>query len=75
MYFHYKTQGGQERSKILFVNYTSENAKTKDKMVYTSSKSYLRNKLEGADVDIQGNDLDDIKEVEVLDTIRRKFKD
>lgn len=74
VYFHYENRS-QPRTKILFVTYTSENAKTKDKMVYTSSKSPLRMKLEGADVDVQGNDLDDISEAEVLDNIKRKFKD
>jgi len=71
---HYENQG-QARTKICFFTYSSENAKTKDKMVYTSSKSPLKNKLEGCDVDIQGNDLDDVKEVEILDSIKRKFKD
>jgi len=73
--YHYETTGGHPRTKILFVSYTSENAPTKLKMIYTSSKSPLKMKLEGADPEIQGNDLDDIKDAEVLDHIRRKFKD
>jgi len=75
VYYHYESAGGHPRTKILFVSYTSENAKTKEKMIYTSSKSPLKMKLEGADLEIQGNDLDDIKDAEVLDNIKRKFKD
>jgi len=75
LYYHYSSAGGHPRTKILFVSYTSENAKTKEKMIYTSSKSPLKMKLEGADLEIQANDLDDIKDSEVLDNIKRKFKD
>ena len=75
MYYHYQSSGGHPRTKILFMSYTSENAKTKLKMLYTSSKSPLKMKLEGADLEIQGNDLDDITDATVLDHIQRKFKD
>jgi len=75
VYFHYTTQNDQPRTKILFMSYNTEEAPLKQKMVYTSSKLALRNKLEGADVEINGNDLDDIREAEILDHIRRKFKD
>jgi len=75
LYYHYESTGGHPRTKILFVSYTSENAKTKEKMIYTSSKSPLKMKLEGADLEIQANDLDDISNSEVLDNIKRKFKD
>jgi hypothetical protein len=75
VYFHYETDSGQSRTKILFVSYTSENAKTKEKMLYTSSKSPLKMKLEGADLEIQANDLDDVSLTEVTEQIKRKSKD
>jgi len=74
VYYHYETTTGQPRTKIVFVSYTSANAKTKERMIYSASKSPLKMKLEGADLEIQG-DLDDVKDAEVLDNIRRKFKD
>jgi len=75
VYFHYATDSGHPRTKILFVSYTSENAKTKEKMLYTSSKSPLKMKLEGTDVEVQANDLDDVSHAEILDKIKRMFKD
>lgn len=73
VFYHYRTSEGNPRTKIMFVTYTSDNAKTKDKLVYTASKQPLRNALEGIDVDIQANDLQDAAEEEIKEKIQRKF--
>lgn len=66
--------GTTKRSKIVFITFIPENSKIKHKMLYTASKQELKKKLEGADPEIQANDLEDITVEAVKADIQRKFK-
>lgn len=52
---------GVQRSKVLFVMYVDDDAhKLKDKMMYASTKATLIKALDGINVEVSANDLDDL---------------
>ncbi|KAF5360671.1 hypothetical protein D9756_004989 [Leucocoprinus leucothites] len=52
----YESEGGGRRNKIVFIAWTPDNAKIKQKMVYASSKDALRKSLIGIAVEVQASD-------------------
>jgi len=60
------TLNDMQRKKLVFVLWAPENAKVRQKMVYTSSKNALRQKLVGIGVDLQANDYSGLEIDEVL---------
>ncbi|KAG0041785.1 cofilin, partial [Gryganskiella cystojenkinii] len=68
--FDYSTSEG-ERSKIVFISWSPENAKIKAKMTYSASKDALRKALNGVGVEIQGTDFDEVAHESILERIRR----
>jgi len=55
----FTTTEGVRRNKLVFITFCPENAKIKNKMVYSSSKDTLKNKLIGI-LDVQANDASDL---------------
>ncbi|KAG9298211.1 hypothetical protein G9A89_002699 [Geosiphon pyriformis] len=60
----YELPGGEgKRSKIIFFLWNAPGSKIRERTLYTSSKAYLRHKLNGVAHDQQINDLDDFATV------------
>jgi len=55
----FTTGEGVRRNKLVFITFCPENAKIKNKMVYSSSKDTLKSKLIGI-LDVQANDASDL---------------
>ncbi|KAJ1950667.1 cofilin [Linderina pennispora] len=64
-------QGEGKRNKILFVAWSPDQAKIKNKMLYASSKDALRKKLVGVATDVQATDYDEVSYESVLDKASR----
>jgi cofilin len=68
----YETVDGQPRNKICFFMWSPENAKIKQRMVYSSSKDALKKALgEGLGKEIQANDHGDLDFKNVMEIIRK----
>eukprot|EP01114_Cavostelium_apophysatum_P006652 TRINITY_DN18071_c0_g1_i1.p2 TRINITY_DN18071_c0_g1~~TRINITY_DN18071_c0_g1_i1.p2 ORF type:complete len:140 (-),score=37.73 TRINITY_DN18071_c0_g1_i1:115-534(-) len=67
--FEFSVEGGQ-REKILFVLWSSDQAKTKSKMLYTSSKDAIKKKLNLMSNDIQATDAAEIDYNVVLEKVK-----
>eukprot|EP01106_Pelomyxa_sp_JSP_P015248 TRINITY_DN5169_c0_g1_i1.p2 TRINITY_DN5169_c0_g1~~TRINITY_DN5169_c0_g1_i1.p2 ORF type:complete len:153 (-),score=73.88 TRINITY_DN5169_c0_g1_i1:185-604(-) len=66
----FKSEDG-DRSKLVFVLWAPDTAKTKPKMIYTSSKGDLRKSLVGIGVEIQATDRSEIDLEAVLDKAKK----
>jgi cofilin len=67
----YKLKDGQNRTKLVFFLWSPENATTKQKMVYTSSKDALKRALVGVGKEVQANDHGDLEWSSVLEILLR----
>jgi len=67
--FQFSTPEGGNREKILFVLWSSDNSKTKSKMLYTSSKDAIKKKLNLMSNDIQATDAAEIDYKVVLEKV------
>jgi len=67
--FEFSVEGGN-REKIVFVLWSSDNAKTKSKMLYTSSKDALKKKLNLMGGDVQATDASEIDYNTVLERVK-----
>jgi len=64
--FEYETESDGKRSKIIFINWAPDTAPIKSKMVYAGTKNELKKSLVGLSIEIQGTDLGEVDEGEVL---------
>ncbi|KIM70447.1 hypothetical protein SCLCIDRAFT_1206578 [Scleroderma citrinum Foug A] len=62
---------GAKRNKICFISWAPDNAKIKQKMVFTASLSALRRSLEGIGTDVQATDYDEVSYASVLEKASR----
>jgi len=68
----YKTKDGQPRNKIIFIMWSPEKAKIKQRMVYSSSKDALKKALgEGIGKEVQANDHGDLDWGNIMEIITR----
>jgi len=67
--FDFKYPDGRENNKIVFVFWTPDNAKTKSKMIYASTKETFKKTLVGLGIDMQATDMGEVDVKEVLDKI------
>jgi len=72
--FEFTAPEGGKRNKILFILWAPDSAKTKPKMLYTSSKADLRKKLVGIATEIQATDMAEIDYDSVLEKAARDVK-
>ena len=70
--FDYSFVGGdgQVHSKIVFINWAPDVAKVKSKMMYASTKDFLKSNLEGLSLEFQGSDMDEVEESVVGEAVR-----
>ena len=64
--YEYTTESDGKRAKIVFINWAPEGAPIKSKMVYAGTKGDVRKAFVGVSVEIQGTDLSEVDEQEVL---------
>ncbi|MFC8385987.1 actin-binding ADF family protein [Nocardia sp. NPDC057272] len=69
--FKYDVEGGT-RKKIVFVDWTPDTARIKEKMQYISAKDAFRKSLDGIQIDIRGTAYDEVSYESVLDRARRQ---
>lgn len=67
----YKLKDGQTRQKLVFFLWSPEGAAIKQKMIYTSSKDYLRKALVGVGKEVQACDYGDLDWENVLEILLR----
>ncbi|WFD34123.1 cofilin [Malassezia cuniculi] len=71
--YDFEYQKGDEgtRNKIVFVSWSPDDAKIKQKMLYASSKEAIRKALVGISTEIQGTDLSEVTYETILDKVSR----
>lgn len=71
--YDFEYQKGDEgtRNKIVFVSWSPDDAKIKQKMLYASSKEAIRKALVGISTEIQGTDLSEVAYDTILDKVAR----
>jgi len=69
--FEFEAADSGKRNKILFVSWSPDSARVKDKMLHSSSKDALRRCLVGIGAEIQATDISEISYDTVLDRVRR----
>ncbi|KAF8628666.1 hypothetical protein AX15_003796 [Amanita polypyramis BW_CC] len=67
----FEKEGAGKRNKLVFVSWSPDDAKIKQKMLFASSKDALRRSLVGISVEIQGTDLSEVALEAVLDKANR----
>jgi cofilin len=69
--FDYETDTDEgKRQKLLFISWTPNGAKVKQKMVYAGTRGDLKSKLPGIQIDLQATDLSDIEESLVASKVK-----
>jgi cofilin len=68
--FEYTTESDGKRAKIVFVVWAPETAPIKSKMLYAGTKNDLKKSLVGLSIEIQGTDLSEVDEAEVLSKLK-----
>jgi len=63
-----------KRSKIVFVNWAPETAPIKNKMLYAGTKNDVKKCLVGISIEIQGTDMAEVDEQEVLSKLKQISK-
>jgi cofilin len=69
--FEFTNEEGNLRNKLLFISWSPDNAKIKDKMVSASSRDALRRPLQGIAIEIQGTDYSEVAHETVLEKAKR----
>ncbi|MFD5505004.1 actin-binding ADF family protein [Streptomyces sp. NPDC127061] len=71
--FEFEKDGSGKRNKLVFVLWSPDNARVKQKMVFASAGDALRRSLEGIHEDVQGTDYDEVSYEAVLDKVARRL--
>jgi len=69
--FQFEKEDGGKRNKLVFVSWSPDTAKIKQKMIFASSRDAIRRSLVGIAVEIQGTDLSEVAHEAVLDKANR----
>ncbi|KAH9480826.1 cofilin [Psilocybe cubensis] len=69
--FEFEKEGAGKRNKIIFISWSPDDAKVKQKMVFASSRDALKRSLNGIAVEIQGTDFGEVAFESVLDKANR----
>lgn len=70
-YIRYNDKDNCPREKLVFIYWNSDNAKTKDKMTYSSTKESLRKAMSTASQPIQASDKDEFEYKLIVDSVSR----
>ncbi|KAF9452930.1 hypothetical protein P691DRAFT_133180 [Macrolepiota fuliginosa MF-IS2] len=69
--FEYEAEGGGKRNKLVFISWSPDTAKIKQKMVFASSRDALRRSLVGIAVEVQGTEVSEVAFEALLDKAKR----
>ena len=67
----YQSEDGSDRNKLVYIQWSPDVAKIKNKMLYTSSNQDLRRALVGIAVGVQATDAAEIDEAAIVDKVKR----
>ncbi|KAI9894838.1 MAG: cofilin [Vezdaea aestivalis] len=67
----YKMEDSGIRQKIIFIAWSSDEAKVMEKMLYSSSKEAVRKALNGIGAEVQANDQDDLEKESIIDRLKK----
>lgn len=67
--YKYTLEDGAKRDKLLFIHWAPDTAKTRDKMVYASSKDAIKKELIGV-VEIQANEISEVDESVIKEKVK-----
>ncbi|KAL1405124.1 cofilin [Vanrija albida] len=71
--FQYELPGGEgTRNKLVFVQWSPDDANVRNKMIYASSKDALHRRLEGIHIDVQATDYSEITKESILERANRR---
>ncbi|KAG8927137.1 cofilin [Tulasnella sp. 419] len=70
--FEYDKGDEGKRNKIVFVSWSPDNSRIKQKMVYSSSKEAIRRGLVGIGAEVQGTDTSEVGYDAVLEKVNRR---
>jgi len=69
--FEFEKEDGGRRNKIIFLSWSPDEAKIKQKMLFASSRDALKRSLTGIAIEIQGSDLSEVSYEIVLEKANR----
>jgi len=69
--FGFEKEDGGHRNKIIFLSWSPDDAKIKQKMLFASSRDALKRSLAGIAIEIQGSDLSEVAYEIVLEKANR----
>ncbi|CAJ0548854.1 Ff.00g024670.m01.CDS01 [Fusarium sp. VM40] len=69
--FSFEEEGGGKRNKIVFISWTPDSAKIKQKMIFTSSKAVLRRGLVGIASEIQATERSEVSYQSVIEKVSK----
>ncbi|KAF5317553.1 hypothetical protein D9619_013164 [Psilocybe cf. subviscida] len=69
--FEFEKEGAGKRNKIVFLSWSPDDAKIKQKMVFASSRDALKRALDGVAIELQGTDFSEVAYEAVLDKANR----
>ncbi|KDR83149.1 hypothetical protein GALMADRAFT_238995 [Galerina marginata CBS 339.88] len=69
--FEFEKEGAGKRNKIIFLSWSPDDAKIKQKMVFASSRDALKRALNGIAVEVQGTDFGEVAHENILDKANR----
>ena len=61
----YTTKSGAQHSKVVFIFWSPDDGPVREKMLYAASKDSIKKSMLGIQLEIQANDLDDVKKCEL----------
>jgi len=67
--FEFESKDAGKRNKILFIQWSPETSKIKDKMLFAGSKEAFKKKLVGVALEVQATDLSEIDQAAVLEKV------
>ncbi|GMK60091.1 hypothetical protein CspeluHIS016_0903080 [Cutaneotrichosporon spelunceum] len=70
--FEFELPGEGKRNKLVFVQWSPDDANVRNKMIYASSKDAIHRRLEGIHIDLQATDYSEITKETILDKATRR---
>mmetsp|Transcript_11368 Transcript_11368/g.16908 ORF Transcript_11368/g.16908 Transcript_11368/m.16908 type:complete len:142 (-) Transcript_11368:147-572(-) len=67
----YETADGRPSSKLIFIAWTPDTAKIKNKMLYAGSKEGLKSSLVGVGVHLQATDMSELEHSHIINCVQR----
>ncbi|BEI87114.1 hypothetical protein CcaverHIS002_0704600 [Cutaneotrichosporon cavernicola] len=70
--YEFELPGEGKRNKLVFVQWSPDDANIRNKMIYASSKDAIHRRLEGIHIDLQATDYSEITKETIFDKATRR---